>query len=171
MDVGLSLALTILFGGAAAFQAVLLGAITRDRGGREASIISPLSSAIVVASLLAWIAFDDGQTGLPAPFDSGILMLAICGLFGVLLWLAIRGMPPWYASVGAFAGLGLALVPRFIDDLGLTLYFSSLIFGQCAAALAFDHWGWLGAVQRSATLPRIGGLTLVGIGVVLVRVA
>lgn len=171
MDFALSLVLTILFGATGVFQAVLIGAITRDRGGREASIISPLSSAVVVVGLLAWVAFNEGHTRLPAPFDSGFLLVGFGALFTAGLYLAIRGLPLWYASVGFLTGLGFTLVPRFIDDLGVTLYFSGMILGQCAGALAFDHWGVLGTVRRAATLPRISGLTLVGLGVVLVRVA
>lgn len=126
---------------------------------------------MVVAALLAWIAFDEGQTRLPVPFDSGFVLVALAVLFSAGLYLAIRGLPLWYGSVGFLTGLGFTLVPRFIDDLGVTLYFSALILGQCAGALAFDHWGVLGTVRRAATLPRIGGLTLVGVGVVLVRIS
>lgn len=170
VDFALSLSLTILFGGTTVFQSALIAAITRDRGGREASIVSPLSSVLIVAVLLARVAFGEGETRLPAPFDSGFVFVALAILFSAGLYLAIRGLPLWYASVGFLTGLGFTLVPRFIDELGVTLYFSAMILGQCAGALAFDHWGVLGTVRRAATVPRIGGLTLVGLGVVLVRV-
>lgn len=171
MDYAVSLTLAILLGGTVAFQTALIGAITRDRGGREASIISPLSSVVVVAGLLAWIAVNDGQTQLPRPFDSPVTLVALGFIFAVGLWFAIRGLPVWYATVGGFAAIGLVLVPRFVEDLGLALYFSAWILGQSAAALAFDHMGAFGSARRAASMPRIGGLALVGIGVVLVRVS
>lgn len=171
MDVAVSLAITFAFGVAGTLQSAMIGALSRLRGGREASIISPLGSQVVVAALLIWIAFDEGSTQLPVPFDSAAVFLVALPLLVLLLWSAVRGLPMWYATTGFSAGLGLVLAPRLVGDLGLALYFSAYTFGSCTGALAFDHIGALGAVKRRATVPRVGGLALVGVGVVLVRVA
>lgn len=171
MDAAVSLVLAFGFGLGLTLNAALTGAITRRRGGREASLLTPLSALPVIAILLAWIAFDEGGTQLPAPFDALLVMLAIVPALALVLWLAVRGLPLWYGSMGFLNGLGLVFVPRFIEDLGLALYFSVLTFGSCTGAIAFDHFGLLGFVKRRASLLRVGGLTLAGAGVVVVRVA
>lgn len=171
MDYGLSLGITVVFGLFTAFQAALIGAISRERGGREASIISPLGSLAIIAPLLLWIGVDEGQTRLPSPFDSGVVIAAMVPVVWLALWLTVRGLPLWYGSAGFASGFGLAMTPRLIGDLGLGMYFAALTFGGAAGALAFDHAGAMGAPKRAVTLPRLGGLVLVGAGVVLVRVS
>jgi len=169
VDYGLSLGTTVVFGLFTTFQTALIGAISRERGGREASIISPLGSLAVVAVLLLWIVVDEGQTHLPSPFDSRLAIVAAVPLAWLALWLTVRGLPLWYGCAGFAAGIGLAMTPRLIGDLGLGMYFAALTFGGGAGALAFDHVGALGLPKRAVTLPRLGGLALVGAGLVLVR--
>ncbi len=169
MDFALSLSLTVLFGVAGTFQSALVGAISRERGGREASIISPLGSLAVVAVLLLWIVLDEGRTGLPAPFDTRMAIAAAVPVAWLGLWLTVRGLPLWYGAAGFSAGIGLALVPRLVGDLGLGMYFAAATLGGGAGALAFDHAGVLGLPKRAVTLPRLGGLALVAVGLVLVR--
>lgn len=170
MDVAISLALAFVFGVIQTFASAGLGAVTRQRGGREASLTMQMATAAVLAGLLAWIALNEGQTKLAAPLDSVLVFAAAAPLFAVCLWLAIRGLPVWYVSAG-LSSLQLVLAPRIIGDLGLALYFSVGTLGSCSSALVFDHIGAFGAVKRAATVPRIGGLALVGFGVVLVRVS
>ncbi len=169
MDYGLSLAITVVFGLFTTLQSALIGAISRVRGGREASVISPLGSLAVITLLLFWIGIDEGKTGLPSPFDSRMAIAAMVPVAWLGLWLTVRGLPLWYGSAGFAAGIGLAMTPRLIGDLGLGMYFAALTFGSAAGALAFDHAGALGSPKREVTLPRLGGLALVGVGVVLVR--
>ncbi|MBE7519071.1 MAG: DMT family transporter [Thermoflexaceae bacterium] len=171
MDFAISLSITVVLGLFATYQAALTGAISRERGGMEASIISPLGSLAIIAVLLAWIAVDEGETKLPFPFDSAWAVAAAVAITWLALWLAVRGLPPWYATTGFSAGLGLALTPRLIGDLGLALYFSATTFGGCLGALGFDHTGAFGAARRAVSVSRVGGLALVGVGLVLVRAA
>jgi uncharacterized membrane protein YdcZ (DUF606 family) len=171
VDYGLSLSLTVLFGLLTTFQSAVIGAISRERGGREASVISPLGSLAVVAVLLLWIVLDEGTTHLPSPFDARWAIAAAVPVVWLGLWLAVRGLPPWYGTAGFAAGVGLVLTPRLIGDLGLAMYFSAFTFGGAAGALAFDHRGAFGTPQRSVSLSRAGGLALVGAGVILVRVS
>lgn len=171
MDAAISLALAFGFGLGLTLNAAITGAITRRRGGRAASLVTPLSALPVITVLLAWIAHDEGGTHLPAPFEGPGVMLAIIPGLVLVLWLAVRGLPLWYGSAGFLNGLGLVFIPRFVEDLGLTLYFSALTFGSCTGALAFDHLGLLGYVKRRMSLLRVGGLALAGAGVVVVRAA
>lgn len=171
MDGAISLLLAFGFGLGLTLNAALTGAITRRRGGREASLLTPLSALPVVAIILTWIAFDEGETQLPAPFDASPVILATGLALALILWLAVRGLPLWYGSLGFLNALNLVFVPRFIDDLGLALFVCAGTFGSCAGALAFDHFGLLGFMKRKASLLRAAGLALAGAGVVVVRVA
>lgn len=171
MDTAVSLGLAFGFGIGLTFNAALVGAMTRARGGREGALLTPVSAIPVLAVLLVWIAYDEGGTKLPAPFDALAAILGVL-LIGVpLLWMVVRGLPLWYGSAGFLNGLGLVLVPRFIEDLGLTLYVSALTLGSCAGALLFDHFGLLGFAVKHVSARRTAGLAMVGVGVVLVRVA
>lgn len=170
MDATLSLVIALAIGIAQTFQAAVLGAASRRRGGREASLMAQLATAAVLAVLIAAIALDEGQTKLLSPLDSGWLLYVLVPLFALLLWLTTRGLPWWFAS-GGLVSLTLVLSPRLIGDLGLAVFFAATTFGSCASALAFDHLGAFGAARRALTAQRLGGLTLVGLGVVLVRVA
>jgi transporter family-2 protein len=77
---------------------------------------------------------------------------------------------PWWAWSGGlfgaiFIGLAILLVPR----LGGAAFVALLVTGQMMAALAFDHYGWLGIPQRPIDLPRVIGVALLIGGVVLIR--
>ncbi len=170
MDAAISLVIAFVIGVGQTFQAAALAGLTRGRGGREASLISQLGTAVVLAGILAWISLNEGETKLLSPLDSSLIFLVALPLMAGCLWLAIRGLPAWYAA-GGLVSLSLVLAPRLIGDLGLALFFSATTLGGCSAALAFDHAGALGSAKRAVTAPRLGGLVLVGAGVVLVRVA
>jgi transporter family-2 protein len=77
---------------------------------------------------------------------------------------------PWWAWSGGlfgaiFIGLAIFLVPR----LGGAAFIALLVTGQMMAALAFDHYGWLGLPQRPIDLSRVIGVALLVGGVVLIR--
>jgi transporter family-2 protein len=57
------------------------------------------------------------------------------------------------------------VVPRF----GVALTFSLLIAGQMIATLPIDHFGFLGTPVREINLPRLLGVALVILGVILIR--
>jgi len=171
VDAAISLLLALGFGLGLTANAAITGAVSRARGGREASLLTPISALPVIAVLLAWIAYDEGGTKLPVPFEAFAVVLALVPIGATLLWLIVRGLPLWYGAAGFLNGLGLVFVPRFIEDLGLALYFSVLTLGSCAGALLFDHLGLMGFAMRKASLARVGGLALAGAGVVLVRAA
>jgi bacterial/archaeal transporter family-2 protein len=77
---------------------------------------------------------------------------------------------PWWAWSGGlfgaiFIGLAIVLVPK----LGGAAFVALLVTGQMIAALAVDHYGWLGIAQRPIDLPRLIGVALLVGGVVLIR--
>jgi bacterial/archaeal transporter family-2 protein len=76
---------------------------------------------------------------------------------------AIIARVPWWAwSGGIFGAIFIGLAIFLIPKLGIAL----LVTGQMMAALAFDHYGWLGIPQRSIDLPRVIGVALLVGGVV-----
>jgi len=77
---------------------------------------------------------------------------------------------PWWAWSGGlfgaiFIGLAIVLVPR----LGAATFVALLVSGQMFASIMFDHVGLLGLAQRTADPPRLLGVVLLVIGVVLIR--
>jgi transporter family-2 protein len=81
----------------------------------------------------------------------------------------IGRVPGWAWSGGIFGAIFIALSIITIPKLGGAAYIALLVTGQMVAALAFDHFGWLGIPQRSIDLPRLLGVALLVGGVVLIR--
>ena len=64
-----------------------------------------------------------------------------------------------------FVASSVTLVPR----LGVALTFSLLIAGQMLVTLVIDHFGLLGIPVKEISLPRLIGVMLITIGVILIR--
>jgi bacterial/archaeal transporter family-2 protein len=83
---------------------------------------------------------------------------------------AIIARVPWWAwSGGLFGAIFIGLAIFLIPKLGGAAFIALLVTGQMMAALAFDHYGWLGIPQRPIDLPRVIGVALLVGGVVLIR--
>src|SRR5262245_10772832 len=80
-------------------------------------------------------------------------------------WLA----PLWAWSGGIFGAIFIALSIVTIPKLGGAAYIAILVTGQLIAALAFDHFGWLGISKRPIDLPRLLGVAFLISGVVVMR--
>jgi transporter family-2 protein len=80
------------------------------------------------------------------------------------------GRVPWWAwSGGIFGAIFIALSIVTIPKLGGAAYIAILVTGQMIAAVAFDHFGWLGIPERQIDLSRLFGVALLVGGVVLIR--
>ena len=64
-----------------------------------------------------------------------------------------------------FVASTVALVPR----LGVALTFSLIIAGQMAVTLVIDHFGFFDVPVKEVNLPRLLGVTLITVGVILIR--
>jgi transporter family-2 protein len=82
---------------------------------------------------------------------------------------AISRVPLWAWSGGIFGAIFIALSIITIPKLGGASYIALLVTGQMIAALAVDHFGWLGVQERPIDLPRMLGVALLIVGVVLIR--
>jgi bacterial/archaeal transporter family-2 protein len=78
-------------------------------------------------------------------------------------------VPLWAWSGGIFGAIFIGLSLVTIPKLGGAAYIALLVTGQMIAALAVDHFGWLGVQERPIDLPRILGVALLVGGVVLIR--
>jgi bacterial/archaeal transporter family-2 protein len=78
-------------------------------------------------------------------------------------------VPFWAWSGGVFGAIFIALSIITIPKLGGAAYIALLVAGQMIAALAVDHFGWLGIPERHTDLPRMLGVALLVGGVVLIR--
>jgi bacterial/archaeal transporter family-2 protein len=78
-------------------------------------------------------------------------------------------VPLWAWSGGIFGALFIGLSIITIPKLGGAAYIALLVTGQMIAALAVDHFGWLGVQQRSIDLSRMLGVALLIGGVFLIR--
>ena len=77
---------------------------------------------------------------------------------------------PWWAwSGGLFGAIFVGLAIYLVPQLGAATFLALLVAGQMLAALAFDHFGWMGLAQRPIDLSRLLGVVLLIGGVVLIR--
>jgi transporter family-2 protein len=102
------------------------------------------------------------------------------GLLGLLAWvtasrqpapaLAALGRAPWWAWIGGLLGAAyVTLVILLTPRLGVAATLGLAVAGQMGAALAMDHFGWLGLAARPVSAAHLAGAALLVAGVVLLR--
>ena len=76
---------------------------------------------------------------------------------------------PWWALLGGALGVtAMAGMNRAIPEIGVGPAMALTVGSQLAAAVVFEHHGWMGAMQRPATWTRIAGVVLLAVGAWLV---
>jgi len=78
-------------------------------------------------------------------------------------------VPVWAWTGGVFGAIFIALSIVLVPQLGAATFIALFVTGQMLASLLFDHFGWLGLVQRALDPPRLIGAALLVAGVVLIR--
>lgn len=141
-DVALAAALAI--GAAVALQAPLNSQLGRTVGGLPATAIALGISflALLVLTLIAGQAAGWSRAG-----DVPLYVLIGGGLIGALY----VGSIVWTVRALGVTGLSVATLA-----------------GQFAAALAIDHFGWLGIDRSPITLAKLAGVALVAAGTYLI---
>lgn len=114
-----------------------------------------------------------------SPILSAFISFAV-GTLALFLYILATGIPlgnllnaknaPLIAWIGGILGAffvasTVVLVPR----IGVALTFSLIIAGQMLITLVIDHFGWLGVPEKPISILRVLGVTLITIGVVLIR--
>jgi transporter family-2 protein len=82
------------------------------------------------------------------------------------------GGAPWWVWTGGFLGAfyvfsSIASAPR----LGAATLIGALLAGQAVAALAVDHFGWVGFPEDPVTVAKVLGLALIASGLLVIRFA
>jgi bacterial/archaeal transporter family-2 protein len=77
---------------------------------------------------------------------------------------------PWILYIGGFCGFSIILAAAYVfPRIGAGRAIALMVLGQGAAALAIDHFGFMGLSRAPISLSRIGGFMLIVAGVALVR--
>jgi transporter family-2 protein len=114
------------------------------------------------------------RIGLAATLVLNALVVLVCALGFQLA----RGGPgtffaagtPWHLYVGGFCGFFIIFsMASAFPRIGAALAIALVVLGQSAAALAIDHYGWMGMPQEPISLARAAGLVLVLGGIALIR--
>jgi transporter family-2 protein len=103
-------------------------------------------------------------------FAVGTVFLFVAVAFGrgSLAGLAQVGAAPWWAwGAGILGGLYITASAAFGSLLGGATFLALVVAGQMIAALALDHYGWLGFPVRPLDAWRVGGALLVVAGMLL----
>ena len=82
---------------------------------------------------------------------------------------AMARIPWWAWSGGLFGAIFIGISILVAQRLGAAALIALLVTGQMVAAIALDHFGWLGLTQRPIDLPRLIGVCLLIAGVMLIR--
>ena len=114
-----------------------------------------------------------------SPILSAFISFAV-GTLALFLYILATGVPlgnlaaaknaplvVWTGGIlGAFfVASTIVLVPR----LGVALTFSLIIAGQMLVTLVIDHFGILGVPVKEISIARVVGVSLIVIGVILIR--
>ena len=142
----LYLSIALVTGAAIAVQAL---ANSRLRLALGTPVWAAIAQFVVGLVLLIVVAFATRQ---PAPILGGL------------------GRMPAWAWVGGIVGalfivVSIVLTPR----LGTAVTLATITVGQLIAALALDHYGWLGSPVIRLSLPRVLGAACLMLGIFLMR--
>jgi uncharacterized membrane protein YdcZ (DUF606 family) len=169
MDQILYVAIAIGAGVINALQLSMLGGITRERGGYEATWISMLASLAGMALLLGIVTVFDEPPSLPAPFSQVWVYGLLAIIMAMSLLMAARGIPAYYVATG-LTSIPYLLAAAFIGPkIGLGVYFAAIVTGQLTGSLFFDHVGAFGAASRPVDAVRLAGVGVLLIGVLMIR--
>ena len=142
----LYLSIALVTGAAIAVQSL---ANSRLRLALGTPVWAAIAQFVVGLVLLIVVAFATRQ---PAPILGGL------------------GRVPAWAWVGGIVGalfivVSIVLTPR----LGTAVTLATITVGQLIAALALDHYGWLGSPVIRLSLPRVLGAACLLLGIFLMR--
>jgi transporter family-2 protein len=118
-----------------------------------------------------------GLGGSIGQLPGAVAVHVIGGLFGLACvlpfvgrdWVSALPRTPWWAFLGGIVGTFLVvLANRAVLALGTAGFTAVNVAMQLVVSALLDHYGLLGAEQASVTLPRVGGMILLGVGAALV---
>jgi len=127
----------------------------------QAAINNKLAETVESPILSAFVSFVVGTAAL------FLYILATGVPLGNLFSVKNASLVAWTGGLlGAFfVAATVTLVPK----IGVALTFSLIMAGQMLITLVIDHFGLLGVPVKEVNLPRLIGVTLITIGVILIR--
>jgi transporter family-2 protein len=114
-----------------------------------------------------------------SPILSALISFAV-GTIALLVYSLATGVPlgnlasaknaPLVAWTGGLLGaFFVAATVTVVARLEVALTFSLIIAGQMLITLVIDHFGFLGVPVKEINIPRLLGVTLITVGVILIR--
>lgn len=120
-----------------------------------------LRDAVQSPALAITLAFVIGSLGMAALTLSGVLGRGhLAGATSAPWWVWVGGLLSAFAVVVSVIGLPKA---------GAGAIVAATVFGQLAAAVAIDHFGWLGVQRAPVNAWRIAGAMLLLVGALLMQ--
>jgi bacterial/archaeal transporter family-2 protein len=98
-----------------------------------------------------------------------VAALLFCLIDGrsVASWETVR-QAPWWVWTGGLLGVAFVWTTIFaVPKVGVSVMFPIVVAGQMVAAIIVEHFGLLGSEKVQVSLPRIGGVVLVVLGVMV----
>lgn len=169
MSDALWIVVVVALGLTQALQVSLLGAMGGVRGPSEAAFVSILGTFVGLTIALTINGLRGSRPLLPPPFDNPAVMGALAVGTGVILLLALRGLPGGFIITGLLAMPYLLAASFLAPRIGVGLFLAALITGQLTGGMLLDQIGFLGGATRPVDALRIVGCVMLLAGVVLVR--
>ena len=118
-------------------------------------------------------------TDIGNPILAAFISFAV-GTIAIFVYILLTGIPlsdlaasknaPLVAWTGGFLGaFFVSVMATVVPRIGVALAFSLAIGGQMIVTILTDHLGWLGVPEKPINWYRIGGASLITIGVILIR--
>jgi bacterial/archaeal transporter family-2 protein len=82
---------------------------------------------------------------------------------------ALASAPVWAFFGGTLGAFFIVMTIYGVPRVGAAVWLSAAVLGQVAFSLVADHFGFFGVNVHPITLPRLAGILLVIVGVVMVR--
>ena len=107
-----------------------------------------------------------------------VLVSFVVGTIAALVYCLVEGGPvaswetvrnvPWWVWTGGLLGVVFVWTTIFaVPKVGVSVMFPLVVTGQMVAAIVVEHFGVLGSPREPVSLPRVGGVLLVVLGVVV----
>lgn len=129
----------------------------------QSAVNARLRDAVGAPVLSALISFGVGAAAL-----AFMLALGILGRGRVSASL-FTGNPWWMWIGGLFGAFYVVLAVVGVPKVGSAVVITCAVFGQIAAALVLDSFGWLGVPRTPLNIWRIVGAVLLVVGVLLIQ--
>jgi uncharacterized membrane protein YdcZ (DUF606 family) len=163
--------LSVAVGVGSATQLAMLGAMGRERGAYEATWISIVGTIGGLALVLVGRSLRGDQPNLPSPLATGWPFALVAVLCIAALVVSLRGLEPYLVICGLFATAYLLSAGFAVPKIGVALFLGASMAGNLFGSAVFDHIGAFGTEAQPTTLLRAGGIGVIFLGVIMVRVA